>query len=107
MLFLGERYLTAKGIAQKMDVAKSRVTPIIDGLIRKDLVQRIEDPKDGRVKLISLTPKGLHKTEEIEAFLKGAHEKILLQMEPSERITVLSSLELLRACMETVKAQLE
>ena len=107
MLFLGERYLTAKGIALKMDVAKSRVTLIIEGLIRKDLVQRVEDPKDGRVKLISLTPKGLRKTEEIEALVKGVHEKILLQMKPSERKTVLSSLEFLRACMEIVKAQLE
>ncbi len=107
MLFLGERYLTAKGIALKMDVAKSRVTLIIEGLIRKDLVQRVEDPKDGRVKLISLTPKGLRKTEEIEAFVKGVHEIILLQMKPSERKTVLSSLEFLRACMEIVKAQLE
>jgi len=107
MLFLGERYLTAEGIARKMDVAKSRVTLIIEGLIRKDLVQRVEDPKDGRVKLISLTPKGLRKTEEIEAFVKGVHERILLQMKPSERKTVLSSLEFLRACMEIVKAQLE
>jgi DNA-binding MarR family transcriptional regulator len=107
LLFPGERYLTAKGIAQKMDVAKSRVTLIIEGLIRKDMVQRVEDPKDRRVKLISLTPKGLRKTEEIDLFVKGVHEKILLQMKPSERKAILSSLEILRACMEMVKAELE
>ena len=33
-LFGQERYLTAKGIAQKMDVVKSRVSKIIDGLIK-------------------------------------------------------------------------
>ena len=30
MLFDGERYLTVKGIAQKLDVAKSRVTKLIN-----------------------------------------------------------------------------
>ena len=33
MLFKGERYLTVKGIAQKLDVAKSRVTKIVNGQI--------------------------------------------------------------------------
>jgi DNA-binding MarR family transcriptional regulator len=107
MLFQGERYLTVKGIAQKMDVAKSRVTKIIEGLIRKELVQRTDDPKDGRVKLLSLTPKGQKKSEEIGAFLRDVHQKVLLQMEPGERKAVLSSLELLRSCMEIVRSQLK
>ena len=34
-LFGQERYLTAKGIALKMNVVKSRVSKIIDGLIKK------------------------------------------------------------------------
>ena len=106
MLFRGERYSTVKGLAQKMDVAKSRITKIIDGLARRGLVQRIDDPKDGRVKLIRLTQKGKHTTEEVDGFIKNAHEQVLLQMKLSERKTILSSLDLLRACMETVKRQL-
>ena len=43
-LFGEERYLTPKGIAQKMNVVKSRVTKIIDGLIKKGYIQRIKDP---------------------------------------------------------------
>ena len=107
MLFENERYLTVKGIAQKMDVAKSRVTKIIDGLLRKKLVQRIDDPNDGRIRLISVTPKGQKKSEEIENFLRGIHQEILLQMEPEEKKGVLSSLEMLRSCMEAVKGQLK
>lgn len=107
MLFRGERYLTVKGLAQKMDVAKSRITIIISGLAKKGLVQIIADPKDRRIKLISLSPKGQYKTEKINGFIKSAHEEILLQMKPSERKNILSSLEFLRACMEIVKAQLE
>ena len=39
MLFDMERYWTVKGIAQKMEVAKSLVTKIMDGLIKKTLIQ--------------------------------------------------------------------
>jgi DNA-binding MarR family transcriptional regulator len=35
LLFGDERYLTAKSIAHRMNVVKSRVSKIIDGLIRK------------------------------------------------------------------------
>ena len=107
MHFEGERYLTVKGLSQKMDVAKSRVTKIIDGLTTKDLVQKIDDPRDARIKLISLTPKGQRKSEEIGVFLRDVHQKILLQMKPVERKTILSSLEFLRSSMEVVKAQLK
>ncbi len=106
MLFQGERYLTVKGIAQGLDVAKSRVTKIIDNLISKGLVERMEDPKDARVRLISLTPEGRRKSAQIEAFHTEIHRKILLQLSPEERKRVLSHLELLRSAMEAVKAQL-
>ena len=106
MLFEGERYLTVKGIAQKLDVAKSRVTRIVDGLIEKRLVERMEDPKDGRIKLVNLTPTGLKKSEEIGAFRREICYKILTQMGAEERRILLSSLDLLRAAMEAVKASL-
>ena len=37
LLFRGERYLTVKGISQKLDVAKSRVTKVINGLQNKGI----------------------------------------------------------------------
>ncbi len=107
MLFGMERYLTVKGIAQKMEVAKSRVTKIIDGLSKKRLIQSTEDPNDGRVKLLSLTPAGHKKSKEIDAFLREIHQKILDQLDSEQRKVLLSSLELLRSSMEAVKAELK
>lgn len=107
MLFDMERYLTVKGIAQKMEVAKSRVTKIMDGLIRKRLIQSTEDPNDGRVKLLSLTPAGQEKLKEIGTFTGEIHQEILHQIDSEQRRTILSSLELLRSSMEAVKAQLK
>ena len=107
LLFGGERYLTLKGVAQKMEVAKSRVTKIVNGLIQKRLVKQIDDPHDARVKLISLTPAGHEKAQEITAFQRGLHRQILLHLEDDERKGLFSYLELLRSAMEAVKEQLK
>ena len=103
MLFGEERYLTAKGIALKMNVVKSRVSKIIDGLIKKKLIQRIKDPEDSRISLLSLTPHGNQKLNDINDFLKHVHYEVLTQMEPDQRKAVLTNLDILKASMEAVK----
>jgi DNA-binding MarR family transcriptional regulator len=102
-LFGEERYLTAKGIALKMNVVKSRVSKIIDGLIKKRLVQRIKDPEDSRVSLISLTSDGQRKLNEINTFLNDLHGQVLSQMAPDQRQAMLTNLDILKASMEAVK----
>jgi len=106
MLFGEERYLTAKGISQKLDVAKSRVTKIINGMMAKKLVESVDDPKDARIKLIGLTPQGQKKSRELSAIITDLHQKLLLEFEPDQRKMVLSCLEVLRSSMEAVKKQL-
>lgn len=102
-LFGEERYLTAKGIALKMNVVKSRVSKIIEGLIRKKLIQRIKDPEDSRVSLLSLTPEGQRKLNDINDFLRNVHIQVLSQMAADQRKTVLTNLDILKASMESVK----
>ena len=103
MLFGKERYLTAKGIAYKMNVVKSRVSKIVDGLIRKKLIQRIKDPEDSRISLLSLSADGQEKVNNINKFLQNIHYEVLLQMAPDQRKTVLTNLDILKASMEAVK----
>jgi DNA-binding MarR family transcriptional regulator len=103
MLFGEERYLTAKGIVHKMNVVKSRVSKIIEGLIKKKLIQRIKDPEDSRVSLISLTPAGQKMLNNINAFLEEVHQQVLIQMAPDQRKAVLTHLDTLKASMEAVK----
>jgi DNA-binding MarR family transcriptional regulator len=103
MLFGEERYLTAKGIALKMNVVKSRVSKIVDGLIKKKLIQRIKDPEDSRISLLSLTAEGQEKVNNINGFLKDIHYQVLLQMAPDQRKAVLTNLDILKASMEAVK----
>jgi DNA-binding MarR family transcriptional regulator len=105
LLFKGERYLTVKGMSLKLNVAKSRVTKLIDNLSRKGLVSRIDDPKDARIRLISLSPKGKALADEIEGFQGHLYLQILLQLEAQERKDVLSHLGTLRSAMEVVKKE--
>lgn len=105
MLFGSERYLTAKSISQRLDVAKSRVTKIINGLIQKEMVESIIDPKDARIKLLTLTQEGQRKSQEIVAIIADLHRKLLLELDSEQRKMVLSCLEALRSGMEAVKKQ--
>ena len=103
MLFGEERYLTAKGIALKMNVVKSRVSKIVEGLLKKKLVQRIKDPEDSRVSLLSLTAEGHKKLNQINRFLEDVHQQVLIQIAPDQRKAVLTNLDILKASMEAVK----
>ncbi len=106
MLFNGERYLTAKVMAQKLDLAKSRITKLTKGLLTKGLIDQIDDPADARIKLLRLSPKGSELAERIQSFQKDIHRQVLLQMDEAERKHVLSYMESLRSAMEAVKEML-
>jgi DNA-binding MarR family transcriptional regulator len=106
LLFKDERYLTVTALAQKLEVSKSRVTKILDGLLKKKMVHRIDDPEDARIKLISLTPAGQKKAKEIDGFMTDLHHHLVLTLKPEDRKSVLASLEMLRASMEVVKERL-
>ena len=106
MLFSGEHYLTVKAMSQKLDVAKSRITKLVKNLMGKGLIQQINDPMDARVRLISLTSRGVALSREIKTFQSDIHQQLLLQMEPAERKNALVYMEMLRSAMEAVKEKL-
>jgi len=104
MLFGEERYLTPTGISQKMKVVKSRVSKIILGLEKKDLIRRLKDPEDSRGYLLTLTPLGKQKIKEVQKFYDEVHHEVLAQMKSQQRSILLNNLNLLKSCMEAGKA---
>jgi len=103
ILFEGERYLTPKNIANRMNVVKSRVTKIINGLVKRDLVQKIKDPGDSRITLLSLTSQGQKKLSDILDFNNCIHREVLIAMGPEQRKIMLTNLDMLKASMEYAK----
>jgi DNA-binding MarR family transcriptional regulator len=106
LCFGQQRYLTAKNLALKLEVGKSRVSKLVEGLLKKQLIEIIADPKDGRVKLLTLTRRGRQKVGQIDEFLVGVHARVLSQVEAKQRNLVLAALEMLWSAMETVKQEL-
>lgn len=103
MLFEGEHYLTAKNIAGKLNVVKSRITKVINGLVKRDLVQKANDPGDSRIMLLSLTIPGQNKLAEIKEFNDWIHKEVLMALEPEQRKIMLTNLDMLKASMESVR----
>lgn len=106
LLFGEERYLTAKGIASKLNVVKSRVSKIVDGLIKKQLIYKVPDPEDSRITLLCLTNDGHAKLKEITHFMLDLHSQVLALIHPDKRNELLSNLDLLRVSMETINEAL-
>lgn len=107
LLFGAERYLTAKGIAVRLGIAKSRVTKLVDGLVAKELINRVADPADSRVTLLALTPGGQKKRQEIMAAMDSMRDSVLEYIDPARRDAVLDSLETLKGAMERMGETLE
>ena len=107
LLFGEDRYLTPKGIARKMDVAKSRVSKIVAQMIKRGLIQRTPDPEDSRVVLLSLTADGQDKWEKINEYIDHHNTEILSRMDPEERNGLLTYLGILERSLEQAKESLD
>lgn len=103
MLFERQRYLTPKSIAHKLNVVKSRVTSIVNKLLDKKFIQRIQDPEDLRITLLSTTTQGNRKISEIREFQNFIYNQMLGQMAPEQRKAMMTNLNLLKASMEALK----
>jgi len=106
LLFQDKDYLSVNEIAYRLDVAKSRGTKLVRGLLERGFVERVEDPRDNRVRQISPTEEGRNKIREVEAFHQKIHKEILNQFDAGDRSGVLTTLESLHDCMERVKQRL-
>jgi len=108
LLALGEsRYLAPGELGRRLGVTKSRVTAVTTGLLRHRLIEKHPDPADARVTLLTLTPAGRRAREEVRTFMAGMFQSMLERVEPGQREATLATLEVLRHCMEAVRADLK
>jgi DNA-binding MarR family transcriptional regulator len=107
LAFSGVRYLAAKDMAARLNVAKSRISLLTASMIEKGLLKRSPDPSDSRVALFALTREGQDLLSTVEAFRHKLHTTVLEQLDPQERRQLLSSLEALKGAMLEVRDLLE
>lgn len=78
VLLIGERgQMSAADIAKKLDQPHQLVTQRVEILIELGLVGRIDDPSDGRRKILELTRKGKKELRLVETCLRDAEQVFL------------------------------
>ena len=92
--------LTVKNLAQKMNLTSSRITRIIDGLVKKDYVKRLSGQEDRRVYNLILTAKS-HKlaAEMIGNYIK-IHDEILNKIPANLQQSMIDSLSYLNEAVD-------
>ncbi|MBS4176158.1 MarR family winged helix-turn-helix transcriptional regulator [Lederbergia citrea] len=84
--------MTIGDLSNKMYLACSTTTDLIDRMEKKDLVERVKDPKDRRVVRIHLLDKGLKIIDEVITKRQGYLQDVLVDFSADEVIKLKDSL---------------
>jgi DNA-binding MarR family transcriptional regulator len=76
LYFAHDRRLAQNRISREMEVSRTNITNLIDGLVKDDLVTRVTSPVDRRVSYAQLTPHG----EEVCARLLPAMTQMMMDI---------------------------
>jgi len=83
-LFGTDESLNNKTIAERMNLSPSRLTRIIDGLVKKFYIRREIDSNDRRNMKVNLSKKGKSLVQQLNKAYVDIHEEILLDINPSQ-----------------------
>ena len=83
-LFGTDESLNNKTIAERMNLSPSRLTRIIDGLVKKRYIRRDIDPSDRRNMKVNLSTKGKSLVQQLDKAYVDIHEEILMDIDPSQ-----------------------
>ena len=84
--------VTLKELAEAMKLAPATVSELVESLVKKDFLQRVQNPEDRRAVQITLTPHGQTLLDESIRRVEGLCEKLLNSLSPSERTAMLGAL---------------
>ena len=77
--------ITVNQLAKKMSLTSSRITRIVDGLVKKDFVHRISGKNDRRIYHLSLSRRGKLITQDMIERYVAMHEEILSTVPVAEQ----------------------
>ncbi|MBP2057182.1 DNA-binding MarR family transcriptional regulator [Lactobacillus colini] len=83
-------------IEKELDIRRSTTTVLVQGMEKRQLVERIDDPSDKRKKLVQLTPKAAKLVSQIKAYVKSDDQSLRKQFSSEEIAAVEKVLEFIR-----------
>jgi MarR family transcriptional regulator, lower aerobic nicotinate degradation pathway regulator len=90
-------------VARALTLGRSRLTPLVVGLVNKKLLKRAESEEDRRVRTLTLTPAGRKVAREVTDFQITFHENLLLRFASEEREHLFGVLNRLHGAIEELK----
>jgi len=103
--FLKHKALTMGELGQKMYLACSTATDLIDRMERNGLIVRERDAKDRRVIRLRITPKGEQVIAEVVKARKRYLAGVLSKVAPEDRKTLVQSVAKIHELMTREKVQ--
>ncbi len=97
-----QRPLKMSEVAGVLRVSLPAVTNLVDRLERKGFLRRKAHPKDRRVTLLDLTPKGLGVVEQTQGRTMGMLTRVFLKKRPAERTAIFGFMEEMSAGLSDV-----
>jgi len=95
-----EGSLNNKDIAERMNLSPSRITRIMDGLVKKGYMQRRIDKDDKRNLKVSLSRRGKNLTNKLNDALIEIHQEILQNIDTSQHKSLITNMEHLHSAVE-------
>ena len=99
-LFGCDKSLNCKEIARRMNLSQSRLTRIIDGLVKKGYMNREIDPADRRNMKVTLSRRGKILTTKLDKEFIDMHSEILEHIDVSKHNSLITSMEHLLVATE-------
>ena len=84
--------ITLKELAEAMKLAPATVSELVESLVKKNFLQRVQNPDDRRAVQITLTDHGQTMLDQCIKCVDSLCEKLLVDLSASERNAMLSAL---------------
>ena len=99
-LFSANENVNNKQIAERMGLSPSRLTRIIDGLVKKDYINREIDNADRRNMRVSLSTKGIQIVELLNKAYVDIHKEILEDIDESQHQPLITAMTNLLSALD-------
>jgi DNA-binding MarR family transcriptional regulator len=103
LLAAAEGTISPSALAGLLGVVRSRITPLVQSLVEKGFLERLESARDRRAKELKLTPEGRRIAADAVDFRLSFHRTLLDRFPESERRELLQVLAVLHQRMTEVR----
>jgi DNA-binding MarR family transcriptional regulator len=94
---------TPSHVAAELKLGRSRLTPLVESLVEKGLLERREEDRDRRVRRLMLTPQGQRIALQVTDFQREFHTSLLQKFNLGERGELLTVLQHLHDAIEDLR----